>query len=136
MGSTFNSRDQRHSYIGDVLDNLNTFIMDLAPNAGIGNIAERCKIDTRNELPACSRQDHDLVRAILRDPVESINELGVILRSKSKRRAIGMKLGNQHAFGVARQIQAAVGSEVVVSNCLQDVLPIPALNRPAWQGGC
>jgi hypothetical protein len=29
--------------------------MNLAPNAGIGNIAEGRKIDTGNELPACSR---------------------------------------------------------------------------------
>jgi hypothetical protein len=40
MGASFNSRDHRHSYVRDVLYNLNTFIMNLAPNAGIGDIAE------------------------------------------------------------------------------------------------
>ena len=84
MGASFNSRNHWHAYVGNVLDNLNTFVMDLAPNAGIGDVAEGRKIDTGNELPACSRQDHDLIRAILRDPVESVDQLGVILRCESE----------------------------------------------------
>ena len=36
MGAAFNSRDHRDTYISDVLHNLNAFIMNLAPNTGIG----------------------------------------------------------------------------------------------------
>jgi hypothetical protein len=40
--------------------------MKLAPDARIGDIPERRKIDTGDELPACTCQDDDLIRAILR----------------------------------------------------------------------
>src|SRR5580704_4965913 len=88
MSAPFNSRDHRHAYIRDILDNLNPFIVSLAPDARIGNIAERSKIDTRNELSACSCQDHDLIGAVLRDAVESIDKFRVILRRESERRAV------------------------------------------------
>ena len=91
---SLDGRDQRHTDVRDVLDKLSPFIMNLAPNAGIGNVAEGRKIDTGNELPACSGQNYDLVRAILRDAVESIDELGVILRRKGEWPAVGMKLGD------------------------------------------
>jgi hypothetical protein len=76
----------------NILDNLNASIMNLAPNIGIGHVAERRKIDTGNELPSRSRQDHNLLRAILRDPVESIDELGVILRCENERPTVGSYL--------------------------------------------
>jgi hypothetical protein len=44
MSASFNSRDHRHAYIRDIFDNLNPFIMNLAPDARIGNIAERREI--------------------------------------------------------------------------------------------
>jgi len=71
------------------------------------------KIDAGNELPACSRQDHDLVRSILCDPVKSIDELGMVLRRENEWPAVAVELDDQYAFGVARQLQAPVGSEVV-----------------------
>ena len=110
MGASFNSSDHRHVYVSDILDNLNAFIMNLAPNARIGDVAERCEIDIRYELAACSRQDHDLVLAILCDPVKSIDELRMVLRGENERAAVGMKLHNQHTFGVSCQLQTAVGS--------------------------
>src|SRR5882672_4915167 len=95
--------------------------MNLTPNAWISNVAEGWKINAGNELPACSRQDHDLVRSILCDSVKSINQLGMVPRGENERPAAGVKLGDQHAFGVSRQFQAAVGSEVVILKYLHDV---------------
>ena len=122
MGAAFNSRDHRHTYVNDVLHNLNALIMNLAPNAGIGNITEGRKIETGDEFAAGSGQDHDLIRAILRDAVESIDELGVILRRKGEWAAVGMKLGDQHAFGISRQFEAGVCIQVNISKCLRDIL--------------
>ena len=79
MGASFNRRDHWHTYVGKVLHNLNAFIVNLTPNPRIGDIAKRRKIDTGYELPARASQDHDFVRAILRDPIESIDEFRVIL---------------------------------------------------------
>src|SRR5216117_479806 len=110
MGSAFNSSDHRHAYVSDILNNLDTFIMNLTPNAWISNVAEGWKIDAGNELPACSRQDHDLVRSILCGPVKSIDELGMVLRGENEWPAASVKLDDQHTLCVSRQIQAAVGS--------------------------
>jgi hypothetical protein len=70
-----------------------------------------------NSPPAPVRIN-DLVRAILRDPVESINELCVILRCENERPTVGMKLDNQHTSRIPRQAQTAVGVEVVISKRL------------------
>src|SRR6266700_1422287 len=51
MGTSLDSRDDRHAYIGYVFQNLNAFVMNLAPNAGIGGSAERRPIDINNERP-------------------------------------------------------------------------------------
>ena len=107
MRAPFNGCDHRHAYVGDIFDNLNAFIMNLAPNAWISNVAEGWKIDAGNELPACSRQDHDLVLAILRDSVKSIDELRMVLRGENERAAVGMKLHNQHTCGVSCQLDYA-----------------------------
>jgi hypothetical protein len=45
MGASFNRRNHWHAYVCNILDNLNTFIMNLAPNIGIGDVAERREID-------------------------------------------------------------------------------------------
>ncbi len=81
MGASLDSRDDRHAYIGDIFQNLNAFVVNLAPNAGIGDIAERGPIDIGNKLPACAREDYDLVRSILRNPVEGIDKFRVSLRA-------------------------------------------------------
>jgi hypothetical protein len=41
MGAPFDSRDDRHAYVGYIFQNLNAFIMNLAPHAGIGDVAKR-----------------------------------------------------------------------------------------------
>jgi hypothetical protein len=68
MGTSLDSRNDRHSYVGYVFQNLNAFVVNLTPDAGIGDIAERGPIDISNELATRARQDYDLVRPILRNP--------------------------------------------------------------------
>jgi hypothetical protein len=41
MGASFNRRNHWHAYVCNILDNLNTFIVNLAPNIGIAHVAER-----------------------------------------------------------------------------------------------
>src|SRR2546430_16733551 len=103
MGTSFYSRDDRHAYIGDIFQHLNTFVVNLAPNAGIGDIAERGPIDIGNKLPTCAREDDNLVRPVLRDPVKSIHKLRVILCRESEWPVIAVKFGNQDTFGVPSQ---------------------------------
>src|SRR5229473_8220635 len=103
MGSSLDSRDHRHAYVGYVFQSLNAFVVNLAPNARIGDIAERGPIDIGNELPTCTREDYDLVRPILRNPVEGIDKFRVSLRAHNERPAVGMEFGNQDTFGVPSQ---------------------------------
>ena len=72
MGASLDSRDDGHTYIGYVFQKLNAFVVNLAPNAGIGDVTERRKIDVRNKLAARSRQNYDLVRSILRNAVRGM----------------------------------------------------------------
>src|SRR6202161_5001306 len=103
MGTSLDSRDDRNAYVGYVFQSLNAFVVNLAPNAVICDIAERGPIDISNELTTCTREDHDLVRSILRNPVEGIDEFRVLLRRESEGRAVSMKLRNQYAFSIPRQ---------------------------------
>src|SRR6266852_2804641 len=103
MGTSLDSRDDRHSYVGYVFQNLNAFVVNLTPDAGIGDIAERSPIDISNELPTCARQDYDLVRPILCNPVEGIDKLRVRLRGHDERSAVGVEFSNQHTFVIACQ---------------------------------
>src|ERR1700722_9511422 len=103
MGTSLDSRDDRHSYVGYVFQNLNTFVVNLTPDAGIGDIAERGPIDISNELPTCAREDYDLVRPILRNPVEAIDKICVRLRGHDERSAVGVEFSNQHTFVIACQ---------------------------------
>jgi hypothetical protein len=112
MGASFDCRDDRHAYVGYVFQSLNAFVVNLAPNAGIGDIAERGPLDIRNELPTCSREDYDLVRSILRNPVEGLDKFRVSLRGHNERAAVAVELSNQHAFVISSQVQAAVGGEI------------------------
>src|SRR5271169_5886632 len=103
VGTSLDCRDDWHAYVGYVFQNLNTFIVNLAPDAGIGDVAEGGPIDISNELPACARKDYDLVRSILRNPVEGIDKFRVRLRGHNARPAVGVKFGNQDTFGVPSQ---------------------------------
>src|SRR6201988_3437911 len=103
MGTSLDSRDDRHSYVGYVFQHLNAFVVNLTPNAGIRDIAERGPIDISNELPTCARQDYDLVRPILRNPVEGIDKFCVRLRGHDERSAVGVEFSNQHPFVIAWQ---------------------------------
>src|SRR5580700_1552447 len=102
MGTPLDSRDDGHSYVGYVFQNLNAFVVNLTPDAGIGDIAERGPIDISNEFPACARQDHDLVGSILRNTVEGIDEFRVSWRSHSEWAAVGVEFSNQHTARIAR----------------------------------
>src|ERR1700747_2173609 len=104
MGTSLDCSDDWDAYVGYVFQSLNTFIVNLAPDAGIGGIAERGPIDIRNELPACAGEDYDLVRAILRNPVEPIDKFRVSLRGHDARPAVGVDFSNQHAFVISGQL--------------------------------
>src|ERR1700678_38146 len=104
MGASFDCRDDWDADVGYVFQNLNAFIMNLAPNAGIGGVAEGGPVDIRNELPTGARKDYDLVRAILRNPVEPIDKLRVRLGGHNARPAVGVDLSNQHAFVISCQL--------------------------------
>src|ERR1700740_1271464 len=97
IGTSFNSRDDRHTYVGYVFQNLTAFVVNLAPDAGIGNIAKRVPIDPNNEVAACTRQYDDLVCSILRDPVKGIDYLRMVLCRESVQPAVAVKFNNQHA---------------------------------------
>src|SRR5579863_7188838 len=101
MGASLDSRDDRHSYVGYVFQNLNAFVVNLTPDAGIGDIAERGPIDISNEPPTCARQYYDLVRSILPYSVEGIDKFCVRLRGHNERPAVGVEFSNQHTFGIA-----------------------------------
>src|SRR5438270_13474637 len=110
MGAALDSRDDRHSYVGYVFQSLNAFVVNLAPNAGIGNVAERGPIDISNELSTCSRQDYDLIRSILRNPIKGIDKFRVSLRGHNERPAVAVELSNQHTFVISRQLQAEIAA--------------------------
>src|SRR5690349_19742035 len=114
MGTSLDSRDDRHAYVGYILQNLNTFVVNLAPNARIGGIAEGGPINISNELPTGAREDYDLVGSVLRNPVEGIDKFRVRLRGHDERPAVAVELGDQYAFGVPCQLQVTIGGEVVI----------------------
>jgi hypothetical protein len=77
--------------------------VNLAPSGGIGDVAERRKIDVRNKLAARSRQNYDLVRSILCNPIKSADKLRMILCREGEWPAVAVKFGNQDTFGVPTQ---------------------------------
>src|ERR1700751_5376518 len=104
VGTSLDCRDDWDAYVGDVFQSLNTFIVNLAPAAGIGGVAEGRPIDIRNELPTGARKDYDLVRAILRNPVEGIDKFRVSVRGHNERPAVDVDFGNQHALVISCQL--------------------------------
>src|SRR5882724_7419788 len=121
MGTSLDSCDDRHADVGDIFQNLNAFVVNLAPNAGIGGIAERGPIDISNELPTSAREDYDLVRSILTNPVEGIDKFRVRMRRHNERPAVAVELGDQYAFRVARQLQITIVGEVVTLMFLHSI---------------
>src|SRR3984957_6900117 len=114
MGTSLDSRDDRHAYVGYVFQNLNTFVVNLAPNAGIGGIAERGPIDVSNEVPTCARQNYDLVRSILHNPVKGIDKFRVSFRAHNERPAVAVELSNQHPFVISCQLEAVISRKVAI----------------------
>lgn len=62
MGPSLDGRDDRHPDVGYVFQHLSAFIVNLAPDVRIGDVAERCPIDPIYEVPdgasglrSCSR---------------------------------------------------------------------------------
>src|SRR4029077_12979788 len=108
MGTSLDSRDDGDANVGYVFQNLNTFIVNLAPNAGIGGVAEGGPIDIGNELPTGARKDYDLVRSILRNPIDLIDKFSVRLRGHNARPAVGVEFSNQHAFVISCQFQVVI----------------------------
>jgi hypothetical protein len=104
--------DDRYANIRYILEDLNTFVVHLAPHSGIGNIAEGREVDRRDELAAGSRKNHDLVGAILRYSIESLDKVGMVLRRKGKWTALRVELGNQDSLRIPGQPQTTEGAEI------------------------
>src|ERR1700741_4743792 len=104
VGTSLDCRDDWDAYVGYVFQSLNTFIVNLTPDAGIGSVAEGGPIDIRNELPTGARKDYDLVRAILRNPVEPIDKCRMRWRGHDERPAVGVDFSNQHASIISCQL--------------------------------
>src|SRR5580693_4363590 len=104
MRASLDCRDDWDAYVGYVFQSLNAFIVNLAPDARIGGVAEGGPINIGNELPTGAGKDYDRVRAILRNPVEPIDKFRVRLRGHNARAAVGMDFSNQHAFVISCQL--------------------------------
>src|SRR5207244_11164818 len=113
MGASLDSCDDRHAYVGYVFQSLNAFVVNLAPNAGIGDIAERGPIDIGNKLPSCAREDYDLVRPILRNPVEGLDKFRVNVRAQNERPAVVVELINQYSLVMPPPVQVVIRSRWV-----------------------
>src|ERR1700742_104521 len=120
--TSFDRRDHRHTYVGYVFQHLTAFVVNLAPNAGIGNIAKRVPIDPNNEVAICSRQYDDLVCSILCNPVEGIYDLRMVLCREGARSAIAMEFNDKHALGISRHPYGAIGTEVLSLRGLHNTL--------------
>src|SRR5713101_4013645 len=111
--TSLDCRDDWDAYVGYVFQSLNTFIVNLAPDAGIGGVAEGGPIDIGNEIPTCAREDYDLVRAILRNPVEGLDKFRVSLRAHSERPAVAVEFSNQHTIVISCQLHVVISVEIV-----------------------
>jgi hypothetical protein len=52
-----------------------------------------------------ARQDHDLVRSILRNPIKGIDQLRMIVRRENERPAVAVEFDSQHTIGISRQLR-------------------------------
>src|SRR6201987_5616048 len=127
MSASLDSRDEGNANVSYVFQNLNPFVVNLAPNAGIGDIAKRGPLDTGNEVPTCARQDYDLIRSILSDPVKGVDNFGMVLCGESEGSAFAVKFCYQHPTGISCKLQTAISVEVVSFNCVHsNFLVVPA----------
>jgi hypothetical protein len=103
MGTSLNGRDDRNAYVGYIFQRLNAFVVSLAPNAGIGDIAKRRPIDVSYELPTRTSEDYDFVLSILRDPVEGLDKFRVSWRGHNEWPAVAVEFSHQHTFAISGQ---------------------------------
>src|SRR4029077_3179350 len=120
--TAFNRGNYRHADVCQIFQDLNPFVVSLAPDCGIGNIAKGREIYTWDEFPACARQDHDLVFTVLRDTIKALDKVRVVQRSKSQRTTIAVELADQHTLGITASFYAAVSGEISRLLLLHDVL--------------
>src|SRR6201993_1654480 len=105
MSASFDSGDDRNANVSYVFENLHAFVVNLAPNAGIGDVAKRGPFDTGNKVPACARQDYDLIRSILSDPVKGVDNFGMVLCGESEGSAFAVKFCYEHTLDISIQFQ-------------------------------
>src|SRR3989441_373915 len=60
--------------------------------------------DFITDVSTCARQNYDLVRPILRNPVEGIDKFRVSFRAHNERSAVAVELSNQHTFVISCQL--------------------------------
>src|SRR5258708_30403388 len=112
VSAPFDRGDHRDADVGKILEDLDSVVVDLAPHVGVGNIAEGREIDPGDELSSRSRQNHDLVVAILRNAIEGVDEVGVVLRRESQRAALRMEFNYQNPLRITRELQTAVRCKI------------------------
>ena len=117
MGASLDCCNQRYPYVGQVFQGLNTFVVNLAPNTRIRDIAERGPFDVGNKLSSGASQDYDLVRSILGHAIKGVDEFRVILCGESEWSSAAVTFDDQHSFGVTGQPQAAISRKVVSVYC-------------------
>src|SRR5580700_3461040 len=118
MSASLDSRDDGNANVSYVFQNLNAFVVNLAPNAGIGDVAKRGPFDTDNEVPSCARHDYDLIRSILSDPVKGVDSFGMVLCGESKGSAFGVKFRYQYPTGISCELQTTICVEIVSFTCV------------------
>src|ERR1700729_2736946 len=96
----------------------------MAPAFGIRDGAKRGPVDIDNEGPSRAGDDDNLVSTVLSDPVKRVDKFRVALCVHNARAAVAMELDHQHALGVSRQFQLAIGREIVRLSCLHGICPL------------
>src|SRR5580698_2046661 len=104
----FDGRDNGHTNVGQVFENLYALIMRLTPHSRICDIPECRKVNARDKVTSCPRENHDLIGSVLCNAVKGVHELGVIISSEVQGAAVCVKLDGQNTFGITRHVYAAV----------------------------
>ena len=68
--TSFNCRNDGHTNTQQILENLDSFIVHLAPHRRIGHISERREVDPGDEVSSGSGENDDCVGAVLAHTVE------------------------------------------------------------------